>query len=107
MDDAKPSLSSTQELTPPTAADVLEVFQHFQEQLLSRIDVRDGQVLKLFQKATSEVLEQYTRMARTTNEHEHRLGRIEDAVEDLRRKHNELVSEMQAIKLRVGSSERR
>jgi hypothetical protein len=99
MDEEKKSLSATQPITPPTAADVLEVFGHFQDGLLKRIDERDELVLKLIQKTVSELLADNRRLAQRSDDLEKRTRLIERGIEDLRLKQNELASEVQTIKL--------
>lgn len=88
------SLSVTQEIAPPTAADVLEVFQHFQASILDRIDERDEHVLRALRGILSNVLEQYQRTQARTDDHERRLQGLEKL-------YNELASEIMAIKLKT------
>lgn len=96
------SLSATQELKPPTAADVLEVFQLFQDNLLERIDKRDETFLKLVQKTTSDTLAEYARLAEQSHDHSVRLDKAESAIEELKKKINELSSEVTTLKLKSG-----
>lgn len=95
------SLSVTQELKPPTVADVIEVFGHFEKSLLERIDKRDENFLRLIQKTVSETLGQYTRLAEQGHDHAVRLEKAEVAIEVLKKQLNELTSEVQTLKLKV------
>lgn len=88
------SLSATQEIPSPTAADVLEVFQHFQDGILERIDKRDENVLKAIQQIASDVLAQYNRQATQLDNHEKRIKKLEED-------YNKLSSELTTAKLKI------
>lgn len=100
-DEASKSLSATQEIQPPTAADVLEVFQHFRGDLLARIDKRDENILKLIQKSLSEVLREYARTNKRADDLEKRVYENEKQIDALNRRHNELSSEVTTLKMKV------
>jgi peptidoglycan hydrolase CwlO-like protein len=93
----------TQPLKPPTAADVLEVFAHFQEGLLKRIDERDENVLKLIQKTVSDLLEDNHKLHLRSDDHEKRINQHSRDIEELQKKHNEIKNELQTLKLRLPS----
>ncbi len=95
------SLSTTQEIAPPTAADVLEVFQHFQINLLERIDDRDENVLKAIRGIISDVLEQYQKQTARADDHEKRIKELERWLEIFRQRYNEIASEVATLKLKM------
>ena len=86
-------MKKTQPIPPPTAADVLEVFGHFSEGLLERIDERDENVLKIIQQFVSDILAQYERATKRSDDHEKRIVANSRDIEELRRKQNEFASE--------------
>lgn len=100
------SFSVTQELKSPTVADVLEVFGHFRDDLLAQIDKRDENVLKLVQKTASDTLAEYARLAEQGHDHAVRLKKAEDEIEALKKRLNELSSEVTTLKIRSGRAER-
>jgi archaellum component FlaC len=92
-DKPNPSLSTTQELKPPTVADVLEVFQRFQDSILDRIDQRDRSVLVNIQKIVSDVAAQYQRQTERSDDHERRIKSLET-------KYHELANDVATMKLK-------
>lgn len=95
------SLSVTQELAPPTAADVLEVFSHFQDDLLRRIDQRDANVLKAIRGIVSDVLDQYQKQTARSDDHERRIKEQERSMTISKERYNELASEVATLKIKV------
>jgi DNA-binding SARP family transcriptional activator len=98
------SLSATQELAPPTAADVLEVFQLFQANLLDRIDDRDENVLKAIRGIISDVLEQYQKQTARADDHEKRIKELERWLEIFKHRYNEIANEVATLKLKLGKT---
>jgi hypothetical protein len=88
------SLSATQELKPPTVADVIEVFQLFREDLLKQIDKRDENVVASMQKMASDFLAEYTRLAAADHDHVIKIANLE-------RRMNDFATELTALKLKV------
>jgi hypothetical protein len=100
-DEASKSLSATQEIQPPTAADVLEVFAHFQASLLGRIDERDENVLKAIRGIISDVLEQYQKQTARSDDHEKRLKELERWLEIFKDRYNTMASELTSLRLKI------
>jgi chromosome segregation ATPase len=91
----------TQEVPPLTAHDVLEVFGHFQDGLLKRIDERDANVLTTIRDIVSDLLAQYQRITQRADDHERRIRQSEKWIEELRMKYNELASAIQAHEIKI------
>lgn len=95
MEDPK----KTQPIPAPTASDVLEVFGHFRQDLLGRIDERDKNVLALIQNIINDLLAENRRIIQRGDDHEKRIAANSRDIEELRKKQSELASEVQAVKL--------
>jgi hypothetical protein len=92
-------MKETQEVPQITAADVLEVFRLFQDGLLERIDKRDANVLALMHKTVSELLADNHRLNRRGDDVDKRVAMNSRDIEELRKKQNDLTSEVAALKL--------
>ena len=105
-DKPSPSLSATQEIAQPTVADVMEVFHHFQADILQRIDKRDENVLTALRTILSDVLKQYQTQTSRSDDHERRIRALEKALERIRDQHNEIASEVTTLKIKANRGER-
>lgn len=101
MTKEKDKLRETQPIEPPTAADVLEVFGHFERGLLEKIDERDANVLTLIQKTVSDLLADNYKLHERADDHNKRINQNARDIEELRKKQNEFASELQALKIKL------
>lgn len=87
-------------LPPVTASDVLTVFQLFQQQILTRIDTRDKNILDAIKKIGSDVFSQYELIAKQGDDNHKQIKK-------LRKRTHEHATHLQQLEIRVHDIEAR
>ncbi len=88
------SFGKTQPIRQPTVEDVLDVFGHFRQDLLGRIDKRDEHILLAIRDIGTTIAAHYQRETTRGDEHAKMLNQ-------LRKRTHKLSSDQQALNIRL------